>query len=572
MLNLKFKQLLVLSDSTSTANQFKFQDHWNLITADDNSVGKSTLVKLLFWSLGCDPVLDETWKNLDCKTLLKFKVGSASYQVSRYKNTIRLKEKNSEFKKFDKITGDYSKRLAEILGFKVLLPSKSNGKLETPPPAYYFLPYYIDQIRGWSDAWNSFENLQQYGSWKSTVIKYHVGLLPPAYFNFEEQISENKEKVTEITGEIERLNTTLEVVSAYVPTISGTISESEFSKMTGEIQNDLSELISRQEKALDQLSKYESEKTILEHQQRIAVDIIKQLDDDYKFSVENIDADEVECPLCGVLHENSVYNKASILTDKNQAQQQLDTLDISLSTTAKKLVKVKKELDVIKSKIDEINSKYVIEEEGNFIALDDIINSFASTAVQKNIENTKNGKLVDVNKVKEDQKKIKGEQNKLQKNNKDYYNSINTTFTSLLIDYCDELDAEAVNLSSVSTPTDYNKVFKGGGGAAENTRAIFAYYLTIYSLIEKFGNEVKSPLVIDTPNQQEQSKQNYDKIVGLITNKISKDSQVILCAMNNSQIEPYKKFANVITLETGERILNKEMYNLVKQEFIGVGK
>lgn len=35
----------------------------NLITANDNSVGKSTLLKLIFWGLGCEPELDTTWNS-----------------------------------------------------------------------------------------------------------------------------------------------------------------------------------------------------------------------------------------------------------------------------------------------------------------------------------------------------------------------------------------------------------------------------------------------------------------------------------------------------------------------------
>ena len=61
-------------------------------------------------------------------------------------------------------------------------------------------------------------------------------------------------------------------------------------------------------------------------------------------------------------------------------------------------------------------------------------------------------------------------------------------------------------------PTSYNQIVKEGG-AAEGVRAILSYYLTIYKLINTYSNEVISPLVIDTPNQHEQSQKNYEKIV-----------------------------------------------------------
>lgn len=63
MRNLKFQRLVLISDSKKLANQFEFPKRLNLVTGNDNSIGKSTLVKNLFWALGCEPEFDEEWKN-----------------------------------------------------------------------------------------------------------------------------------------------------------------------------------------------------------------------------------------------------------------------------------------------------------------------------------------------------------------------------------------------------------------------------------------------------------------------------------------------------------------------------
>ena len=42
MENLVFKRLVVASDTLKSGNQFEFKPRFNLITANDNSVGKST--------------------------------------------------------------------------------------------------------------------------------------------------------------------------------------------------------------------------------------------------------------------------------------------------------------------------------------------------------------------------------------------------------------------------------------------------------------------------------------------------------------------------------------------------
>ena len=73
---------------------------------------------------------------------------------------------------FDKITGGYAMKFAELLSFKALLPNRATGMLETPPPAYYFLPFYIDQKRAGVQLGIIFESLGQYETWKQTINKY----------------------------------------------------------------------------------------------------------------------------------------------------------------------------------------------------------------------------------------------------------------------------------------------------------------------------------------------------------------------------------------------------------------
>ena len=40
----------------------------------------------------------------------------------------------------------------------IYLDSKNTGKVSLAPPAFTFLPYYIDQDSGWSVLYGSFQN------------------------------------------------------------------------------------------------------------------------------------------------------------------------------------------------------------------------------------------------------------------------------------------------------------------------------------------------------------------------------------------------------------------------------
>lgn len=560
MPNLKFKQLLILSNSTKSANQFEFHESFNLITANDNSVGKSTLVKLLFWSLGCEPSFDTTWDGLDCKTMVKFQIDKSNYEVIRYKDLMSLKENDAEYCHYPKISGDYSVKMADILGFKALLPNRKTGELECPPPAYYFIPFYIDQVKSWSSAWNNFEKLGQYDKWRNTIIKYHIGLLTPAHFELDAKKSEKRE----VAVQIEKLNTAIEIVESYTPMISkATISSAKFEAMTAEIKEDLNKLSVEQEKALERRALLESEFVYLEHQKNISIKIISELDKDYKFSIENINDDEIECPLCGVIHENSIINRASIMTDKMQAENQLESINNELKSIGEKLANANINLDKIRLRISEINEKYTILDNEVIVPFTDIIENIAGNSIKNNVVNNRKNKLVEEGQLKKEIKAIQKELKDVL--TKEDIENINNDFISIFSNYVKILNAEAVNLSAIKTPLDYNKLIKEGG-AAEGARAVLAYYLTIFTMVEKYGHEVVSPLVIDTPNQQEQSHTNYDQIVDLVTNKISADSQVILCAMENPLLKPFMEKAKIILLDNN-KLLDKSKYQEIKVEF-----
>ncbi len=562
MSHLRFRQLLVISNSAKSANQFQFE-RLNLITADDNSVGKSTLAKLLFWGLGCEPEFDTTWATFDCSTIIIFSIENREYEIKRYKNSISLKEQNT-IVHFPKITGDFSVKLAEIVGFKALLPNQKTGELETPPPAYYFLPFYIDQKRSWSRAWDNFNNLGQYRSWKKTIIKYHVGLLTSDYFELEIEKAIKKNNKTTLNSEVDKINSTLEIVESYLPPATiATFVKNDFDDITVEIEKDLEELSIQQENVFDKYSTLQITKSHLEHQKLIAEKLIQELDKDYVFAVENIQEDHLKCPLCGTNYENSIENKTSILTDKSQAEDQLDNINYDLVITNRKLANTSNELDQIRKKIDNLSDKYLKKDDNEHFTFSNLIESIGGHSIKKSVSESRDSKLGSIQDLDRDIRLATKSQKNLYQ--QDYIDDINGDFHSFLSSHIKSLDAQAVNLSQVISPLSYSKIISEGG-AAENSRAILAYYIAIFSLVEKYKNEVVSPLVIDTPNQQEQSENNYSNIVNLILNKISKNNQVIICAMTNPQLAPLAQVAHIIKLDNS-KLLDPKQYVKIKKVF-----
>lgn len=565
MKNLTFKRLVVASDTLRSGNQFEFRPRFNLITANDNSFGKSTLAKLLFWTLGGDPVLDVTWTGFDVRCLVDFNVGNEAYQAGRYGNIMFLRRPNGQWEKFPKITGAYSEAFAEIVGFEVLLPNRNDStKLETPPPAFYFLPFYVDQQRSWSQAWNGFASLEQYTRWQKTVIEYHTGYLLPEFFTFEERIAaKNLEKKT-AEGEVRKIETAIEVVKAYVPQSSKTVAltKGEFDALASEVSDDIAKLQTTQEELLGTIAEFQAERLYLQGQLDLAKLASTDLDKDYIFSVECVEGDSLLCPVCGTVHDNSSPSRASILADKDEADSQVMQLSIRIEALNKKLAKLQEKLESTRAAIEVINGKYrSLEPTETAAAVANAVevsflDSIASRAVQKHVQRTMETKTALIQTIKSTNRALRAEQKELL--TKEEREELNSAFKDSLATYVRELNARGVNLAPVESPLDYKKIH-GSGGAAESTRGLLAYYMSVIRQVHKAGNEAFSAVVIDTPNQQEQADFNYERILNFLMDNVPSSAQLILCAMNRDEIRKYRSLSHVIELDEN-KILKDTKY------------
>lgn len=559
MSNLLFERLTLLSDSDKSANQFEFKKHLNLITGIDNSIGKSTLAKMLLWAIGCEPAFDTTWKAMDCKAVLEFSIGDDSYQVARYGNSINLYKNKNIVKFYPKITGDYSLDFSRLVQFSALLPNRDDSnKLETPPPSFYFLPFYVDQRKSWSHAWVCFQNLGQYSSWQQTIVKYHTGYLKTEHFELEKIISEAKSNKKELDDDVQKIEAAIEVIARYTPNFDGVlaISSEEFDFLSHQVDAELAELQKDQEKTLGMMANLQIELQHLVFQQKMLSAAAEALEADYVFAVERISGDELYCPLCGTIHDNSLASRSVILADKEEALQQGRLISTKTKKLKLEIERVRNSLQIIREKISLINEKYSDYDAPHQADDFSFMDKLAPRVVEKNIgKNKQNKQILSI----EISKTIKARR-KLQKSflSETDKNALDANFMGHLTKYIEILNAKGINLSEVTSPLDYKKLYDSGG-AAESTRGIFAYQMATLKQIDSTNNEVLAPFIIDTPNQHEQTGLNYEKIIELLISEIPSSMQLILCAMDSDAIKKYSLLAHEVRLDE-DRVLSKTKY------------
>lgn len=563
MRNLTFQRLVLISDSKRLANQFSFQKRLNLITGKDNSIGKSTLAKSLLWSLGCDPVFDEEWKSNDIKSILYFTINNKEYFSCRGTHSIILGAIGDEAQRYINITGDFSKDFSDLVNFKMKLPNRGDGNLETPPPAYYFLPFYIDQIKSWSSPWNSFENLGQYSNWKAQLIKYFTGYLKPEHFDIEENIYEYSEIKKESAHKIEKFQSAVEVIVDNSVDSHIALDNDDFIKIQNEIKNELYDLIDYQTRLYDAQATITSNIYDLESQYTLAITSANELEEDYKFAVESIPTDNLECPLCGTLHDNSLPNRALLLSEKDSLLNEANSIASKIAELNSSLNSLNDDVQFITNEIDRINKKYITDDdvvEKDLIA--QVIDTISTENVSKNIQIKINNEDLNINKANSSIKELKKDQKKLLSTKE--REELNSSFMSKLLANIEALGSTGINLSKVKTPTDYKQLL--GGGAAEAARGLLAYQLSILQQIHGAKSCVVPPFVIDTPNQQEQAGYRYETVIKELMRSVPQDYQIILCAMENDALNEFKHDANVIELNSN-RLLTASQYNSLRSEY-----
>lgn len=562
MRSLQFQRLVLISDSKRLANQFTFPKRLNLITGEDNSIGKSTLAKSLLWSLGCDPVIDEEWKSNDIKSILYFTINNKEYFSCRGSHSIILGAIDGEAKRYTHITGDFSQDLSDLVNFKMKLPNRTDGKLETPPPAYYFLPFYIDQIKSWSSPWDSFENLGQYANWKKSLIKYFTGYLKPEHFELEEEIYEYSEVKKESTAKIEKFQSAVDVIVDNSADITIALDNEKFSEIQKEINTELQEFIDYQRRLYDAQATITSNIYDLEKQYELATSSANELEEDYKFAVESIPTDHLECPLCGTLHDNSLTNRALLLSEKDSLLDEANSIASEIEALRSSLFELNEVAQFATNEIERINKKYLTDDNaGEKTLITQVIDAISKEKVSRSIQVKIDNEDLKISKANNSVAELKKDQRKLL-SNKDK-EELNSSFMSKLLGNIEALGSTGVNLSKVKSPTDYKQLL--GGGAAEAARGLLAYQLSVLQQIHSAKTCIVPPFVIDTPNQQEQAGHRYETVIKELMRSIPEDYQIILCAMENNALNEFKNDANVITLNSG-KLLDSSQYDSLRSE------
>lgn len=533
----QFQQIILISNLEKSGRVLKIFPR-TLITSKNNTIGKSTLLKSLFWALGCEVTFEEEWLKLETSTLIEFSVNDEVYKVKRTKDSISLYDNaKKQWDIYQHITGEYLNKLNHILNFNTLLKSNKATKLSKVPPAFYFSPTYIEQMNGWAQLWQSFNNLGQFNeNNRLELLKYLCGILDKEYY--DKKLSHNgiEQKIEVLKENIKKNTDIFTYLNDFQP-VNDPLTK---------IKNTSANFISAQNLIKDKQKKYitlTSKLNSIDNEIEIIQIAVGELEQDYVFSIENIESTTILCPTCGVEHHNNLINRFSLINDTNKLIENLNALKQEKVLISEEIFALSKQIDNLYNEFTNIfdNNDYQ-ENINDFFIKKSLIPSVSRNIDYENIALKKSNK---------ERNTLKKEINNIELSNLE-------SFEDEFINYFNSLSAKMG--IKISPQSNFYEILKLSSGGANQIKIMLAKRLTILHAINLHSEIIIPPFVIDSLRQQDMDDLNYELLLEILINNIPENIQLIFAAVQNDFINKIKDDFEEIILE--ETLLTKEEYEL----------
>jgi predicted nucleic acid-binding Zn-ribbon protein len=549
MKRLVFEEIQVLSFREKKAIKVQFNPKRTIIKGS-NQVGKSSLMKSIYYTLGANPsVINDNWLKAEPITYLKFKVDEKRLSVMRYNKIVFVVIDENGITQAHNFKS-LSAYLNKIFDFNLIINNRK-GEAETPPPAYLFLPFYIDQDKSWNDNWNSFANLSQFSKWKKPLLDYHSGIKGNSYYKTKSEFDSIKTEIEETKNEIDTLNKILRSIKSKLKDEDFNISVDDFSNEVTELLSECEILKVEQNKLKHKLTEFYNQKSVLLSRISIVETSINESKLDYKYALNYIE-NEIDCPMCGAHYENNFSERFSIAEDEENLDELLKELKNELLNINEEIQKFDKSF--IDKKIDFEKIQELLNEKKAEIKLIDLIENEGKKRVKEIFVQEQNEIYTKIGKATTKFSSLEIDLKRINKDGETKKQNIMNLYRSKLTAYLKNLNIDTEKTSKgIFERMDSNIKEQG----SNLPRALLAYYFAFLHIMDKYSTSTFCPIVIDSPNQQEQDSENLKAIMNFINQNQPENSQLILSLVEDIET----------TFDKDTLYLENEKYSLLKADF-----
>lgn len=527
MKRLLFTKLYLLSLKEQTAKIVHFHPNMTIIRGK-NSTGKSSLVKMLYQAMGASvPNIPKFFQDANVISLLYFTVDGEEYSILKHQKRYLLFHGESQILSTQHVTDQLAPEFAKVFNFKLCLNDKKGNFIQAPP-AFLFLPFYLDQDQGWHGTFKSFDRLGQFENWTDDFISFHLGITSPEYYERRANLIRLKTAHADTITRYGALDASREdILKRIGVTQIFDFDVKDFGDAVEKLMIKAKELKQKEDKYLDERHALNAEHIVLNAQKNILEKALEELRRDFAYSAREL-PDEIECPFCHSKHQNSFAVRFGLAVDSARCEAMLVEIGEKISTCGEKLIELQKNISAIDDQKSEIQK--LLQHTENGITLEQVIKSSSrkeiDTALNSELRQLREKKIsieADIQECEEEIKKLIDKERKKR---------VLASFESRIKE-----NYKLLNMPEVAAKQHGIRCECPKHSGSDKTRIIFGYFLAFISTIEESAASCMCPIVIDSPKQSDLDSKNWDSMLKLLKSKLPIGSQCILSVVEHSNID-----------------------------------
>lgn len=544
MKSMIFKNILIADVQNKTARFVLFREGVNVLTSSENHVGKSSIIKSLYYTLGAEVKFDDTWSQATKVSVVTIDVNGVEYKVSRFLKKFAIFKGKDLVLLTDSVTKELAPKLSEIFDFSVYLAEKGgNRRVVQAPPVFTFMPYYIDQDKGWSELYNSFERLDQFTKQeRSKSIYFHLGIYNKSRIEYQARKDSLKDEIEKLKNKESELRITIKALSNeinnLIPADNADELEHELRIPKEEIENLVQEaghVRNQLQELQSSLQQHEYQLNIITKYQKVKPQVEDEVTDKSRLHV---------CPRCGYEFDDELndlvrsnYNQSNEEYLKSQIQLIIDNIKSEVKKTEEKYVQLMADLKEKETAYDEKQDTY--NAYLRYKGLGDTLKKYQIALSDNRIEQAEKE-----DEIKEINKELKKTPDKKEIEDK----------------YSSHVRENIIHFGVWNQAYDGNikllKEIKAQGSLMP--KIILSQYIGLYQTMDDMRSSIiRFPFVVDSPRNQESSDSSSIEILNEIV-KISSLPQIILATVD------YDKF-NIDDGGKVNKIYFKEQFHVLNE-------
>jgi len=518
MRSFRFEKIWLLSEREQKARAITLSPDATALVGT-NHTGKSTVTRSLFSVFGCSTrPLGGEW-DAEAIVAVEFNIEEQKHTLLKRGGLHTLFDSDKQPLWAASDSGELRDRLAELLDFNLFLTANKTNEVRPARPAFFFVPFFIDQDGSWDSSWGTFRGLGEFQQWERATLDLALGIRPPEYWKAANELAKKKRELEDLTKEQKVLEDAREKLVQKFPRAPWYRDAMAFRRELKTLEAKASALAIEQDAARSRAAEAAAARDSLQAQIRLLDGALTAHAADMVFLDSHDVGADIVCPTCGTPHEHTFHERLNLEAEADELRQLRASLKARIAIAEREAAAVNSllaELDSQAKQIDDLlnteRGKLKLREVIDRAGIENALRAFDEQRLDLDVAH---GNLLRaISEIEEALERL--DDKKRAKEIRAYFNSLYSAFAVQL-----EVPASLrTRKGEVKT-----KPQQGGSGGP---RAVLAYYFALAHTAAKYSPSLIPPLVIDSPHQKAQDDINRPKVTEFIVNNRVPGQQLIV--------------------------------------------